>query len=55
MATQGSIKLYISNITSKGTETNKDFWKTLRRFLTKKNFLEKSDIMLRDDQVTTKK
>ena len=44
-----SMKQYFSNITSKGTVTNREFWKTMKPFLTNKGFLDNSDIMLRGD------
>ena len=44
-----AIKQYFSNITSKGIVTNKEFWKTIRPFLTNKGCLENSDIMLIND------
>ena len=45
-----SIQHYFSNITSNGIITNKNFWKAIKPFLTNKGCLEKSDIMLRDDE-----
>ena len=39
-----AIKQYFSNITGKGIVTNKEFWKTIRPFLTNKGCLENSDI-----------
>ena len=45
-----SIQHYYSNITSNGIITNKNFWKAIKPFLTNKGCLEKSDIMLRDDE-----
>ena len=49
-----AIKQYFSNITSKGIVANKEFWKTIRRFLTYKGCLENSDIMLiNDDEMVT--
>ena len=44
-----SMKQYFSNITSKGTVTNREFWKTMKPFLTNKGCLDNSDIMLRGD------
>ena len=44
-----AIKQYFSNITSKGIVTNKEFWKTIKPFLTNKGCLENSDIMLIND------
>ena len=44
-----SMKQYFSNITSKGTVTNTEFWKTMKPFLTNKGCLDNSDIMLRGD------
>ena len=41
-----AIKQYFSNIISKGTATNKEFWKTMKPFIIKKGCLENSDIML---------
>ena len=49
-----AIKQYFSNITSKGIVTNKEFWKTVKPFLTNKGCLENSDIMLiNDDEMVT--
>ena len=49
-----TIKRYFSNITSKGIVTKKEFWKTIRPFLTYKGCLENSDIMLiNDDNMIT--
>ena len=49
-----AIKQYFSNITSKRIVTNKEFWKTIRPFLTNKGCLENSDIMLiNDDEMVT--
>ena len=45
-----AIKQYFSNITSKGIVTNKEFWKTIKPFLTNKGCLENSDIMLINDE-----
>ena len=45
-----SIQHYFSNITSNKIITNKIFWKVIKPFLTNKGCLEKSDIMLRDDE-----
>ena len=47
-----SIKHYLSNITSNGIITNKNFWKAIKPFLTNKCCLENSEIMLRDDEKT---
>ena len=44
-----SIKQYFSNITSKGIVTNREFWKTMKPFLTNKGCLDNCDIMLRGD------
>ena len=41
---------HFSNIKSNGIITNKNFWKAIKPFLTNKGCLEKSDIMLRDDE-----
>ena len=38
-----AIKQYFSNIISKGIVTNKEFWKTIKPFLTNKGCLENSD------------
>ena len=43
------IKQYFSNITSKGVVTNREFWKTMKPFLTNKGCLDNCDIMLRGD------
>ena len=49
-----AIKQYFTNITSKRIVTNKEFWKTIRPFLTSKGYLENSDIMLiNDDEMVT--
>ena len=49
-----AIKQYFSNITSKGIVTNKEFWKTIKPFLTNKGCLENSDIMLiNGDEIVT--
>ena len=37
-------------VASNGIITNKKFWKSIKTFLTNKGCLEKSDIMLRDDE-----
>ena len=44
-----SIKLYFSNIKSKGIVTNREFLKAMKPFLTNKGCLDDSDIMLRGD------
>ena len=44
-----SIKQYFFNITSKGIVTNREFWKTMKPFLTNKGCLDNCDIMLRGD------
>ena len=44
-----SMKHHFSNIISKGTVTNREFWKTMKPFLTNKGCLDNSDIMLRGD------
>ena len=49
-----AVKQYFSNITGKGIVTNKEFWKTIRHFLTNKGCLENSDIILiNDDEMVT--
>ena len=50
-------KQYFSNITSKVTVTNKEFWKTIKPFITNKGCLENSDTMLinDDDMITDDK
>ena len=45
-----SLKHYFSNITSNGIITNKNFWKAIKPFLTNMDCLDKSDILLRDDE-----
>ena len=48
------IKQYLSNITSEGIVTNKEFLKTIGPFLTNKACVENSDIMLiNDDDIVT--
>ena len=44
-----SIKQYFSNNTSKGVVINREFWKTMKPFLTNKGCLDNSDIILRGD------
>ena len=44
-----SIKQYFSNITSKGIMRNREFWKTMKPFLTNNGCLDNCDIMLRGD------
>ena len=44
-----SIKQYFSNITSKGIVIKREFWKTMKLFLTNKGCLDNCDIMLRGD------
>ena len=46
-----AIKQYFSNIISKGTATNKEFWKTMKPFIIKKGCLENSDIMLINNEM----
>ena len=45
-----SITQHFSKITSKGIMTNKQFWKTMKPFLTNKGCLENNDIILLDDE-----
>ena len=44
-----SMKQYFFNNTSKGTVTNREFWKTMKLFLLSKGCFDNSDIMLRGD------
>ena len=44
------IQHHFSNVTSNRIISNKVFWKAIKPFLTNKDCLEKSDIMLRDDE-----
>ena len=44
-----SIKQYFSNVTNRGIVTNREFWKTMKTFLTNKGCLDNIDIMLRGD------
>ena len=48
-----SIKQYFSNITSKGILTNREFWKTMKPFLTNKGCLDNCDFILRGDNKIT--
>ena len=49
-----AIKQYFSNITSKGIVLNKEFWKTIKPFLTNKCYIENRVIMLiNDDEMVT--
>ena len=48
--TQNSITQHFSKITSKGITTNKQFWKTMKPFLTNKGCLENDDIILLDGE-----
>ena len=49
-----SITQNFSKITSKGIMTNKQFWKTMKPFLTNKGCLENNDIILLDgDEMIT--
>ena len=41
-----AIKVYFHNVTKTGVQTNKDFWKLIKPFLTNKGFLENAEIML---------
>ena len=43
------IKHYFSDITSTGIVTNREFWRTMKPFLTNKGCLDNCDIMLRGD------
>ena len=45
-----SITQHFSKITSKGIMTNKQFWKTMKPFLTNKGCLEKKNIILLDGE-----
>ena len=45
-----AIQYYISNITSNGIITNKNFWKAIKPFLANKGCLEKSDSILKNDE-----
>ena len=45
-----SITQHFSKITSKGIMTNKQFWKTMKPFLTNKGCLENNDIILLDGE-----
>ena len=46
---QKLLKKFFSNITSKGTMVNREFWKTMKPFHTNKDCSDNSDIMLRGD------
>ena len=41
-----AIKVYFNNVTKTGVQTNKDFWKSIKPYLTNKGFLENVEIML---------
>ena len=43
------MKQYFSNITKEGIVTNSEFWRTMEPFITNKDCLDDSDIMLRGD------
>ena len=45
-----SVTQYFSQITGKGIMTNKQFWKTMKPFLTNKGCLENNDIILLDGE-----
>ena len=45
-----SITQHISKITSKGIMANKQFWKTMKPFLTNKRYLENNEIILLDSE-----
>ena len=44
------IKKHFSKITSTGIMTNKQFWKTMKPFLTNKGCLENNDFVLLDGE-----
>ena len=49
-----AIKVYFNNMTKTGVETNKDFWKLIKPYLTNKGFLENIEIMLTEkDKIVT--
>ena len=41
---------HFSNVTSKEIVTNKQFWKTMKSFLSNKGCLENNDIILQDGE-----
>ena len=49
-----TIKVYFNNVTKTGVQTNTDFWKLIKPFLTNKEFLENAEIMLAEmDKIVT--
>ena len=47
-------KVYFHNVTKTGVQTNKDFWKLIKPFLTNKGFLENAESMLTEkDKIVT--
>ena len=49
------LKLYFNNATKTGVQTNQDFWKLIKPFLTNRGFLENAEIMLAErDKIETK-
>ena len=48
------IKVYINNVTKTGVQTDADFWKFIKPFLTNKGLLENAEIMLTEnDKIVT--
>ena len=43
------INVYFNNVTKTGVQTNKDFWKLIKPYLTNKGFLENIEIMLTEN------
>ena len=44
------IKNYSSKVTESGTSTNKEFWKTIKPFLTNKGFLSGNELRLKENE-----
>ena len=48
------IKVYINNVTKTGVQTDADFWKFIKPFLTNKGLLENAEVMLTEnDKIVT--
>ena len=49
-----AIKVYFNKVTKTGVQSNKDFWKLIKSFLTNKGFLENAEIMWNEnDKIVT--
>ena len=48
------IKVYINNMIKTGVQTDADFWKFIKPFLTNKGLLENAEVMLTEnDKIVT--